>query len=107
MVVQIFIGKVVRNDEGTDRPALVQVFIPVGDNTLLDHVCHGSTNLLSVDTQVVTIHQFKPDGIRDATKAKLNAVTIVNHLSSVLATVFFSLAYGGYPAAHTGPDQTQ
>ena len=26
MVVQIFIGKVVRNDEGTDRPALVQVF---------------------------------------------------------------------------------
>ena len=95
MVVQIFIGKVVRNDEGTDRPALVQVFIPVGDNTLLDHVCHGSTNLLSVDAQVVTIHQFKPDGIRDATKAKLNAVTIVNHLSSVLGNGLFSLADGG------------
>ena len=95
MVVQIVIGEVVSDDESTNGPALIQVLITVGDNALLDHVSHGSADLLGVDAQVVTVHQVEADGVGDAAEAQLDAVAVVNHLSSVACDSLLSLADGG------------
>ena len=94
VVVDIVVGEVVSDDEGTDGPALVQVLVAVGDNAVLDHVSHGSTDLLGVDAQVMTVHQLKADGVGDAAEAQLDAVAVVDHLSSILSDGLLSLADG-------------
>ena len=95
VVVHIVIGEVVGDDESTDGPTSVQVFIAVGDDAALDHVGHGSADLLGVDAQVVAVHQLEADGVGDAAEAQLDAVAVVNHLSSILSNGLLSLADGG------------
>ena len=83
------------DDECTNGPTTIQVLIPVGDHALLDHVSHGGADLLGMDAQVVTVHQFKANGVGDTTEAQLDAVAIVNHLGSVAGNSLLSLADGG------------
>ena len=85
----------------TDQPRS-RFLIPVGDHALLDHVGHGGADLLGMDAQVVTVHQFKANGVGDTTEAQLDAVAIVNHLGGVAGNSLLSLADGGDPAARTG-----
>ena len=95
VVVHIVVGEVVSDDESADRPALVQVLVAVGDNAALDHVRHGSTDLLGVDAQVMTVHQLKADGVGDAAEAQLDAVAVVDHLCGQTSDGLLSLADGG------------
>ena len=95
MVVHIVIGEVVGDDEGTDGPTSVQVLIAVGDDAALDHVGHGSADLLGVDAQVVAVHQLEADGVGDAAEAQLDAVAVVDHLGGVLGDGLFCLTDGG------------
>ena len=95
MVVQVFIGEVVGDDEGAHGPPLVQVFVPVGHHALLDHPGHGGADLLGVDAQVVAVHQLEPDGIGDAAETQLDAVAIVDHLGGVTGHGLLRLSDGG------------
>lgn len=67
----------------------------------------AAADLLGRDAQVVTVHQFKANGVGDTTEAQLDAVAIVDHLSGQASDGLLSLADGGDPAARTGSGRTR